>query len=172
MRASRRDVLRVLAQAAAVYGLGGAAASLAKEAIPAASFEGTLAAFLNTLIPNDELGPGAVELELLDPILDEARANPNVQTFLEQGVNWLDEEARIQGSEDFAGLSEDGRNQVVAAAESASLDTLENEFFRATHFVTFRLYYSEPQAWPAIGYDGPPQPIGFPDYVEPLAGGD
>jgi hypothetical protein len=25
----------------------------------------------------------------------------------------------------------------------------------------------EPEAWPAIGYDGPPQPIGFPDYVDP-----
>jgi hypothetical protein len=171
MRASRRDVLRVLAQTAAFYGLGGAAAS-AEEATPTASFEETLADYLDTLMPDDELGPGATELGLLDPILDEAMANPDVQTFLEKGVRWLTEEARSQGAEDFTGLSEDGRNQLVAAAEAAKFDSLENEFFRATRYIVFRLYYMEPQAWPAIGYDGPPQPVGFPNYTAPPARGD
>ena len=76
------------------------------------------------------------------------------------------------GSESFASLSEDDRNQVVAAAEAAGLNTFENKFFRTTRFSTFSLYYMEPQAWAAIGYDGPPQPIGFPDYADPPAGGD
>ena len=30
-----------------------------------------------------------------------------------------------------------------------------------------RLYYSQPPAWPSLGLDGPPQPIGFPDYTDP-----
>jgi hypothetical protein len=51
--------------------------------------EETLAAFLDTLIPNDELSPGAVELGLVRPILEEAKTDPNVQTFLEEGAQWL-----------------------------------------------------------------------------------
>jgi hypothetical protein len=157
---------------AAVYSLGGTAACTVEHASPAASFEETLADYLDTVIPGDELSPGAVELGVLQPILEEAKTDPNVQNFLEEGVRWLNEEARKQGAEDFAGLSEDGRDQVVAAAEAAKAGSLENEFFRATRYVVFRLYYMEPQAWPAIGYDGPPQPVGFPDYTAPPARGD
>jgi hypothetical protein len=172
MRATRREVLRVLAQTAAFYGLGGAAAGAAGESNPAASFEGTLATYLNTLIPDDESSPGAVQLGVYEHMSSAAKTNARFRNFLEQGTRWFNAEAQKLGSEDFAGLSEDGRNQVVAAAEAAGLNTLENKFFRATRLATFKLYYMEPQAWPAIGFDGPPQPIGFPDYADPPAGGD
>ncbi len=172
MRATRREVLRVLAQTAAFYGLGGAAAGAAGETNPAASFEGTLATYLDTLIPEDESSPGAVQLGVYDYMLSEAKTNASVRNFLEQGTRWLNEEAQKLGSESFASLSEDDRNQVVTAAEAAGLNTFENKFFRATRSAAIKLYYMEPQAWPAICYDGPPQPIGFPDYADPPVGGD
>jgi len=32
-------------------------------------------------------------------------------------------------------------------------------------------FYTDPRAWPAVGYEGPPQPRGYPDYTSPPAGG-
>jgi hypothetical protein len=153
-----------------MYGFGGPGAGPAKSADPAAILEETLAAYLNTLLPKSERSPDAVEAGVLNQILGAARSDRDAQAFLGQGVRWLNEEARKQAGQDFGRLSNEETIAVVEAAETAPWDSLENEFFRTTRFVALNLYYVTPESWPAIGYDGPPQPVGFPDYTDRPAG--
>jgi hypothetical protein len=124
-------------------------------------------AYLDALIPDDELGPGALELGVDRRMIARARESRRYGTFLDQGCRWLDDEAKERGAESFADLSEEGRNDVVALAAAAEPNTPPQRFFRATRHAAFFLYYAEPRAWAAIGYDGPPQPEGFMDYAAP-----
>jgi hypothetical protein len=46
-------------------------------------------------------------------------------------------------------------------------DSLARRAFRRTRHEAFVHYYADARSWPAIGYGGPPQPDGFPDYAQP-----
>jgi hypothetical protein len=121
--------------------------------------------YLDALIPDDELGPGALEVGVDRRMIARAQESRKYRAFLDEGCRWLDNEAKKRGAESFAELSEDGRNGVVALAAAAEPNTPPQRFFRATRHTAFFLYYAEPRAWAAIGYDGPPQPEGFMDYA-------
>jgi hypothetical protein len=167
MKFARRYFFRVLARAGAFFALGSTSEAADLGEGSDGSGNRTLTAYLDTLIPNDELGPGALELGVGRRIIAGAQKNQPFRAFLEQGCRWLDDEAKKRGAESFADLSEDDRNGVVALAAAAEPNTSPQRFFRTTRRAAFVLYYAEPRAWAAIGYDGPPQPEGFMDYAAP-----
>ena len=37
-------------------------------------------------------------------------------------------------------------------------------FFEMLRNYAVRLYYARPESWPSLGFDGPPQLDGFPDF--------
>jgi hypothetical protein len=164
MKLARRYFFRVLARAGAFFALGSTSQAAVLGSGPEGSGERTLEAYLDALIPDDELGPGALELGVGRRMIARAQESRRYRAFLDQGCRWLDDEAKKRGAEAFADLSEDGRNAVVALA-AAEPNSYPQRFFRATRHTAFYLYYAEPRAWAAIGYDGPPQPEGFMDYA-------
>jgi hypothetical protein len=165
MKLARRYFLRVLARAGAFLALGSTSRAAGLGSGTEGSGDRTLVAYLDVLIPEDELGPGALELGVGRRIIARARESRKYGTFLDQGCRWLDDQAKKRGAESFAELSEDDRNGVVALAAEAEPNSPPRRFFRATRHTAFYLYYAEPRAWAAIGYDGPPQPEGFTDHA-------
>ena len=96
-----------------------------------------------------------------------AAGNANVARILNAGCDWLNAEA---GGDGFAALPEDRRVAILRAAEEASPAALQNVFFRYCLDAVYRHYYSHPDSWAGLGYQGPPQPAGYPDQAQPPAG--
>lgn len=169
---TRRRVLALLAGT----GLGGlrglglaspdaAAAEPATVLTPAA--RRTLAAYCDTLIPADEGVPSATGAGVEERFAVLAGEDDRYHRWISEGCAWLDAEAKVRGSADYAGLEESARNAIVERASRSERGTVPRRFFDATRNLAFFGYYSYASSWPAIGVDGPPQPMGFPDYAGP-----
>ena len=165
MKLSRRILLRLFARVGLILGFGSFATNAVARTDPDAAL-GRLAAFLDTLIPDDDMGPGAVRLGVDRKFLAAAK-NRRIRKLMVTGFAWLDEQAKHAGAENFAALGAAERHRIVAQAEASARGSLPYRFFRVSRNVAFFHYYAHPQAWAALGYDGPPQPGGFLDYAEP-----
>jgi hypothetical protein len=111
--------------------------------------------------------PGAVATGIDESFASAAEAVSPVHDFIVEGCRWLDSEAEKVGARLFAELGEEDRNTIVGRASQSAPQSAPRRFFDETRDITFFVYYGEASSWHAIGYDGPPQPIGFPDYAEP-----
>ena len=173
MNPSRRAFIHAVSRLGVLLGFH----SLAMRRADAASVseelkERTLEAFLDTLIPADETSPSASEVGIDRKFLMIARQNANGRKLLNAGLTWLNEQAKKAGARNFAALTGAQRERIVRRAEQAEQGTVPHLFFTASQNGVFFHYYAEPESWPAIHYDGPPQPLGFLDYSEPPAGGE
>jgi hypothetical protein len=155
---SRRRLIDAATRLAAFVGLVG-------QPTHAAIDEGTFAAYVDTLIPDDESGPGALRLGVDAQLAGGADAD--YAAMIEELCRWLDERAKATGGRSFAALGGDERDAVVREAESSAPSSLPARAFRRTRQDAFALYYADARSWPGIGYRGPPQPDGFPDYAQP-----
>jgi hypothetical protein len=162
---SRRRFLGISLGAGMLAGLGFLFKKLFWSTPPRPAEFPTLAAYLDTLIPADET-PGAVQLGVPDKIVAQAATNKGYQQLIQLGCAWLDEQARQQGVESFAALSEAQREQIVSLAAAEEEDALPRIFFDQTRSEVFLYYYAQPQTWRALGYTGPPQPLGFTNYTQ------
>lgn len=126
----------------------------------------SLPAFLDTLLPEDGTSPSASALGVHHRVVDGVRSSRG-RRLMAWGCAWLDREARRQGAADFTSLPQSARDAIVARAEAAPQDRGEYIFFDSVRTDAFRHYYSNPGSWPTLGYDGPPQPVGFPDHASP-----
>lgn len=170
MKVTRRDLVRVLAWLGLFVGFGTVADRSGvhgARGAQAGTEASTLRAFLQTLIPDDEMVPGALELGIHTHIRARASASPSDASLLDDGCRWLDEQAKRLGADNFAGLDEHSQQLVVARAADAEISTLPGYFFVWTRNEAFTQYYADPRVWTAIQYDGPPQPEGFLDYTGP-----
>jgi hypothetical protein len=127
----------------------------------------TFPAYLDTLIPPDAEGPGALQLGVPERLSTIAAADGGYADLIEQFTRWLDERAQALGGVGFADLDDSARATVVRAAESATASSPARRAFARTRDDAFAAFYGDPRAWPAVGYRGPPQPEGFPDYDHP-----
>lgn len=126
-----------------------------------------LEAWVDTLLPADEISPGAGELGVPARIADKASGNPGYLKLVKSGCRWLDQQARDRGARDFAALDEDEREVIVRLAEQSAPRSLPRKFFEKTRDDTFQFYYARPESWVMLEYPGPPQPLGFMDYAQP-----
>lgn len=125
-----------------------------------------LGPFLDTLIPRDET-PGAVDLGIDKDFLELARKDRLIGDLLQRGCRWLDAQALKRGANNFSTLSQDKRDEVAGLAAGAGRGTQPGVFFRLVRDRAMFLYYSTPKAWAGIGFNGPPQWNGYPDYQLP-----
>ncbi|MEN8259968.1 MAG: gluconate 2-dehydrogenase subunit 3 family protein [Pseudomonadota bacterium] len=129
----------------------------------------TLSAYLDTLIPRDN-SPGALDTGGLEHMLASAEADLKLKVLIQHGTAWLDEHAREAHHKPFSKLDPSAREMIVeAAAQAAKNNSVPRAFFEETRRVAMRHFYAHPSAWPALNYQGPPQPAGFPDYTQPPA---
>lgn len=162
---TRRDFLRIS------FGAGLLAASgyLFRSVFRPSQLTGqeikTIEALLAALIPDDET-PGALKLGVAEKITSKAATEPQYRRFLRKGSAWLDKAAGKLTSARFMDLQEDGRDLIIATALAKDADSFPAVFVRIMMSDAFTYYYANPLSWPQLGYAGPPQPNGFPDYFD------
>ena len=128
----------------------------------------SLTAFVDVLVPRDDL-PSASDLDVDRRIIAKAATIPAYARLLRHGCRWLDSEAHtLDGSVSyFRDLEPDTQVRIVELAEAGKDKSVGRVFFRNVRQDTLRYYYAHPVVWRALGYDGPPQPIGFPEFDQP-----
>jgi gluconate 2-dehydrogenase gamma chain len=156
-RMNSKDVSRrELIQTAAFVPLAALALSAQQSALTPAQMK-TLVAFIDRLIPSDDLGPGAVEAGA-QIYIDRVLAGPNASekdTFI-QGLKALDAYAQQTHGAPLADLSPEKRDQVLTAM-------VDNPFFIRARRLTLEGMFSDPYyggnhnfaGWDLIRYPGP-----------------
>jgi gluconate 2-dehydrogenase gamma chain len=164
-RMNPRDVSRrALIQSAAFVPLA-ALVSSAQQTSPAALTPAqmkTLVAFIDRLIPRDELGPGAVEAGA-QIYIDRVLAGPNAgekDSFI-QGLEAADAYAKRVHGAAIAELSAEKRDQLLAELAGGSMP--ESQFFNRARRLTLEGMFGDPYyggnkdfaGWDLIRYPGP-----------------
>lgn len=129
-----------------------------------------LQTWIETLLPADEVSPGATELGVAERIVGKALGKPDYLKLLRAGCRWLDRQAQARGKLAYAELDVTGRESIVRVAEQSREKSVPLAFFVYTRNDAFGFYYTQPETWGMLGYPGPPQPRGFMDYTRPPAG--
>jgi hypothetical protein len=160
-RMTRRDWLKLAAGGATLTILGGLAWQFRRARLrlhPLTDLEhAMIARIVDLLVPRDET-PGALDLGVHDRTL----AKMYAEALLD-----LDRESRAKHGADFLKLDAAQQEGLLQSRSDAPLSTLGGYFFALLRGDTMRFYYARPEAWPSLGFDGPPQPRGFLDYSEP-----
>ena len=133
-----------------------------------------LSAFVDRLIPADELGAGALDAGVMNYIeraLTGAYANR--RAGLVEGLLALDDYARRKYGFVFSDLSAAQRDAVIGAAETGSADGFANAapFFATVRSLTMEGMFGDPfyggnrnySGWDLIRYPGPRLAVGPPE---------
>src|SRR5262245_26746191 len=117
---SRRSLLGRAARIGILAWLGGVVEGFwGGPTARAAADERTLRICLDTLIPDDASGPGALQLGIPERVAAAAATDSAYGATIDQFCQWLDEQARAQGGRSFADLALEQREAVIQAAELA-----------------------------------------------------
>jgi len=167
MKLTRRRFLRILAGA----GLLAASGTILKtRLLPSAiteKEEAVLRSYLDTLIPGGD-APSATELGVDRAFIAQASGNRELRRIVKFGMDWIDTRARRAGYESFYAAPEQDREDVITAARNSGSASNPRAFYLRTRNMAFDLYYADKRSWPFVGYNGPPQPYGNPDYTKPM----
>ena len=125
-----------------------------------------LAGYLDVLIPPDDTA-GAADLQVHIDIAKKAEGEREYRRVIKRGCRWLEREAAKTENTNFLALDENQRILVVARSAEAAPGSIENVFFEQLRSDGFHYYYAHPEIWPSIGFQGPPQPMGYLDYRFP-----
>ena len=123
-----------------------------------------LVPYLDALLPGEST-PNASQLGIHEHLVDHALTVPTYVELLSLGCGWLNGQAGPMAN--FADLGEAARVRLITLMERSSEGTLERQFFDRTLSDAMQFYYAHPRTWKALGFAGPPQPAGFPDYRQP-----
>lgn len=130
-----------------------------------ASRHADLRAWVDTLLPAEPDFPGGLALGVAERIAATIEREPAYAKLTREAWAWLDARTRETGEPDFAELPASRRHDLVAEAAASALGSTPRTFFQATLDDALFHAYADARAWVGLGYDGPPQPIGFPDHA-------
>lgn len=118
--------------------------------------EATLAAFVDTLLPEDELGPAASSTGAVDAVRRAFDGTHIRQAELQLLTAWLD----LAGGGSFAGSSPERRHDIVQSLDRLHEDTIRWKIYRRARGAVMLHYYSSAERAIAAGLPGAPQPGG------------
>lgn len=120
-----------------------------------------LDAFVDTLIPADDLTPSASQLGVSMILWKQAESDPGLRQWLIEGLKWLDQGAPAG----FARLDEPGRLLLVERLAGSPAGSQTRTFFEMMRVRIMSAYYADPRSSQGLAIDRPPQPIGYPDFA-------
>jgi hypothetical protein len=151
-----------------------------------------VASLASLIVPTDK-DPGATEAGAADYIDKMVSYSEIKQKQYAKGLEWIEDVSKKQYGKYFIDLTVEEQIDLLIAIDEADIKrnipvsgligridrkihTLWDEvfgvgdssrFFKTIREDVFFGYYSNPISWKVIGYFGPPQPVGYPDYAEP-----
>ncbi len=151
----------------------------------------TLVALAERIVPRDELGPGATDLGVADRIEYWLMQDAHQLTQYRRGLRWLDEAAAVMFGPGRTFVSLSVAEQIALLEEIERVgrqlrrpavnvldrawrywDRLMTQlvglgtgvfFFDRVRDDVLAAVYTHPRMWARLGYDGPPQPLGYWD---------
>lgn len=126
----------------------------------------TLERIVDLLVPRDET-PGALDLGLHRQVLGSMAADASLALAYAEMLQVLDREAWARHRGHFLGSDASVQQAMLEQLSQAPPSAPGVRGFILLRQQTMQLYYAQPQAWPSLGFAGPPQPLGFMDYAEP-----
>lgn len=167
---ARRGWLRLIAAGTALAALGAGLwrLRLARDVAPSMAEieQRTIERIVDLLVPREET-PGAVDLGIHRRVFDGMQRDAGLALAYGALVAAVDREARARHRVVFLDLGARQQHEVLLALASPALATPEGSAFLQLRQDTMRLYYAQPEVWPSLGLDGPPQPAGFVHYTDP-----
>ena len=144
------------------------------------------------IIPSDD-DPGATEAGVVDYIDRSVADSEKRQGVYTKGLKWMDDLSQEEYGTDFLTLDlKEQINLLRQIDESATMRTRpvsglmgrvdrkidkiwddqfgigkKSVFFKTIRRDVIFAFYSSPISWQAIGYFGPPQPVGYLDFSQP-----
>lgn len=114
-----------------------------------------LSAFIDHLIPADDLTPAASALNVPGDIWQQAQDDANLLRLISAVCAWMD-----RYGEGFAALQFDEREVLVKWMSIAPWESPQRRFFHLIRDRAFTLYYTQAVALKGLSIQRPPQPIG------------
>lgn len=157
LRLGRRDMMALCA-ALPMFAVGRSANSAPL------SNEATLNALVETLLPGDIRSPSGLDTNIPERLLGLAETIPNYRDMLTLGLQWINDWTLRDSGVVFAEAAPSKRDDALKAALAEQPGTLPPVFAARVRNDAMTLYYASPVAWASLGFDGPIQPVGFPDH--------
>lgn len=151
---SRRAALAALAG-----GCLAAVTGLSAHAQAPAIRKPALAAFLDTLLPEDAFGPAASTLGIAEEILAYAPQGSDLHRLIALGTGWLD---GLDAPRAFADLPASTRHDVLRFLEQADRAQVPGRFFFVMRQFAMELYHARAETVADLPINPAPQPEGYP----------
>jgi len=119
----------------------------------------TVKAFVDTLLPADELGPAASEVGGVEALKAEFDHSMLRRGELQLLMSWLD----LNAGGSFASATADRQFEIVTALDALSEETVRWKIHRRARGAVMWHYFSSAERTMALGLPGAPQPDGYPD---------
>lgn len=121
---------------------------------------------VDLVVPADET-PGAIDLGIHTAVLATFEASRWDKRRLAEACMWLDLRARADHDKVFVELDEPLQIELIAQMAAEPRESNRGRVFRILRNETMARYYARPESWRGLGIDGPPQPVGYPEYADP-----
>ena len=168
MGVTRRSILKALGLGGLMTLAGGIAWKFRHKLIPFSEREEKiLSRYIDLFIPADG-SPGALDLKLDASIINKARSNAEYAWLIRQGCTWLEHEAQSVFRGAFLRLPEDQQIILIERLSTQNRGNTNFRFFRTLREDLFGEFYSRPESWISLGFNGPPQPLGYMDQDLPV----
>lgn len=118
----------------------------------------TFAAFLDVLLPRDNLSGSATDLRVGEQLWALAADDLRFRRLIGLGCQWLN----ATGGPPFAELDTDQQIAVVEWMSQSNWNEVPRRFYELVRQTTVEAYYSDPAAWKGTVIERPPQPLGYP----------
>lgn len=139
------------------------------------------------IVPTDD-EPGATEAGVVDHIDTVVASSEKKQKLYTNGLNWLDRFCQKKYGDTFLNIARVKQMDILSLQydmfQGTSLyirvgrklfdiwggitgSRLNRRFLRAIHKDVVEGFYANPVSWQQVGYFGPPNPVGYPDFSEP-----
>ena len=123
-----------------------------------ARHEGTLAAFVDTLLPDDGVTPSASMLGVDADLREFIVESETFTKMTDMVCDWLD----TLGPVPFAELSPEDRLHIADYMAEADRDMLEGRFYHLVRLLAIEFYYARTEALVGLNLAPAPQPSGYP----------
>ena len=127
-------------------------------AAPSPLEQTTFAAFLDVLLPRDDLSGSATDLRVDGQLWDLAKGDARFRRLIGLGCQWLN----ATGGPPFAELSGEQQSAVVEWMSHSDWNEVPRRFYELVRQTAVTAYYSDPAAWRGMPIKRPPQPLGYP----------
>lgn len=118
----------------------------------------SLAAVLDTLLPDDGLTPAASALGIEAELRGLIAGNDLVLQLFAAALGWMDSLAPVP----FRDLAEVDRAAVLDAMAGADFNQIPGRFYHILRALAVELFYARPEALAGLPLASAPQPLGYP----------